>query len=209
MRGSRWGWSWLLGMLMLVGGVTGVFALGKSGGFGTSAGEQPYYVEEFRVAEPFHPIPESTMADSPLQMRLETISAVTEPFDEVEAAVEDQPEELAASHQELILQCVTVLKEMAFCSGDDEFLEVIGSASNLRESSERRAFMSSVQRWFEPGGTRSDCVELVETDSRVSEVEARAMWSRASAATEGLCVGFGELLLEERSFRWLGTLWED
>lgn len=180
---------------MIAAGVTGC---------NDDAEESPVHIEEFRVAEPLTMDPESA-----LRNRLETITAVTEPFDEVEAAVEDESEEVARSPAALEDQCVTVLKEMAFCTNEDAFLDIIGTASNLRTSGERERFMDRVQQWYEPGGTRSACERLLEEDEAVSSDEAREMWQQAAASSEKLCTEFGDALLEANTFGWIGAFWKE
>lgn len=174
----------------------------------TTAGDEPQlgtvHVEEFRVAEPL-----TGSADTTLRAQLETITAVTEPFDEVEAAVEAEPEELAGSRAELEMQCVTVLKEMAFCTNEDSFLDIIGTASNLRTSGERERFMERVHHWFEPGGTQSDCARHLDADEAATGDDAKMMWQRSAVASELLCDDFGRVLLDAELFRNIGGFWEE
>ncbi len=195
--------AWLGGVLGVGAAIIVVVLTQGAGGFGDSNEVAPVHVEEFRVAEPLtHP------TDTSLRAQLETITAVTEPFDEVEAAVEEKPEELADSQSELEKQCVSVLKEMAFCSNEDAFLDRIGTASNLRTSEERERFMERVHIWFEPGGTRRDCEALFDEDESVANESAKPMWQRSSLASELVCDDFGRVLLDAQAFEWLGWFWE-
>lgn len=158
----------------------------------------PVHIEEFRVAEPLATDPESA-----LRNRLEIITAVTEPFDEVEASVDDESEQVATSSAALADQCVTVLKEMAFCTNDDAFLDIIARAPNLQADKQRERFMDRIQHWYEPGGSRVDCEQTIETEDALSTEEARYMWQQAAEASEELCTDFGETLLKAQAFRWI------
>ena len=165
-------------------------------------GERQMHVEEFRVAEPLRGDPEAVLRD-----QLKTITAVTEPYDEVEASVEGEPERLAETRDDLYLQCVTVLKEMAFCTGEDAFLEVIGTASNLETSGQRARFMDRVQLWFEPGGAGSDCEDLLN-DDHFESWEYRQTWQQASGATVLWCEDYGQALHDAEIFDEIGVFWE-
>jgi hypothetical protein len=169
--------------------------------------EARLYVEEFRVAEPLLAQDEPSIAD-----QWETITAVTEPYDDVEASVDEDSQRLATNPRELELQCVTVLKEMAFCTGEDPFLDVIGDAPNLRSADERERFLDLVQVWFEPGGTARDCRRILSQDEAQDEAdiqEAKIMWQRTSRAAEKVCVPFAEELISTSAFSWIGHLWEE
>ena len=198
-----------LGGVVSVGVVVAivVFIVGVDG-FGGDDAVSPVHVEEFRVAEPLTTETEIT-SESALQARLETITAVTEPFDDVEAAVDEEPKPLAESRSELEKQCVTILKEMAFCTNEDSFLDLIGTAPNLRASEDRQRFMERVHHWFEPGGTAGDCRELLDEQEKLHELDARTMWQRAATGTELLCDDFGQVLLDADTFRWIGVIWEE
>ncbi len=163
--------------------------------------DAPDKVEKFRVAEPL-----KTDTESALREQIKTITAVTEPYDDVEASVEDQSEPLARTKPDLETQCVTVLKEMAYCTNEDAFLDVIGASTTLSDRENRERFMDRVQRWFEPGGVQVDCrVLLANEDAR--STEARLMWQRVSTATEELCFDFSTEIIESDALRWINELW--
>ncbi len=172
-------------------------------GCADDAEETRLHVEEFRVAEPLLAHGESSITD-----QWETITAVTEPYDEVEASVDDEPERLAANRRELELQCVTVLKEIAFCTGEDPFLDVIGEAPNLQTPGQRERFLDLVQIWFEPGGTARDCRRILSGDEADTR-EAKMMWQRTARASEKVCVPFAEELISSAAFSSVGDLWEE
>lgn len=163
--------------------------------------DAPDKVEKFRVAEPL-----KTDTESALREQIKTITAVTEPYDDVEASVEDKSEPLARTKPDLETQCVTVLKEMAYCTNEDAFLDVIGASTSLSNPENRERFMERVQRWFEPGGVQVDCrVLLANEDAR--STEARLMWQRVSTATEELCFDFSTEIIEADALRWINELW--
>ena len=163
--------------------------------------DAPDKVEKFRVAEPLKKDTESALRE-----QIKTITAVTEPYDDVEASVEDQSEPLARTKPDLETQCVTVLKEMAYCTNEDAFLDVIGASTTLSDPENRERFMERVQRWFEPGGVQVDCrVLLANEDTR--STEARLMWQRVSTATEELCFDFSTEIIEADALRWINELW--
>ena len=192
---------WLLWLVVVVGitmGIAVFVALGETVG---PDEESPLYVEEFRVAEPFESETGSMIRD-----QLETITAVTEPYDEVEAAVDDRADEKASSRSGLLHQCITVLKEMAFCTNDDEFLEVIGETPNLRTGSQRERFMEGVQEWYEPGGARASCTGFVE-ELEASGLDDESMWLQASQASDQMCPEFARNLTEVGAVDALDGLW--
>src|SRR6056297_1158086 len=125
--------------------------------------EESTEVEEFRVAEPLGD------TETALREQLDTITAVTEPYDEVEASVEDDTEPIAQTQPDLEIQCVTVLKEMAYCTNEDGFLEVIGESTSLTDEDSRERFMERVHYWFEPGGVRVDCGVLLDEEESQHE----------------------------------------
>lgn len=163
--------------------------------------EESMEVEEFRVAEPL------ADTESALRKQLETITAVTEPYDEVEASVEDDTEPIARTQPDLETQCVTVLKEMAYCTNEDAFLDIIGDSTSLTNDETRERFMTRVQHWFEPGGVRVDCRVLMDEEES-QQTDARLMWQRVSSATEGMCADFGSELIDADAFRWMNELWK-
>lgn len=163
---------------------------------------EPEPVQEFRIAKPLG-------TEAALREQIETITAVTAPRDEVEAAAPLEEEiPIASTRRELERQCVTALKEVAFCTSEDAFLDLIGSVEGLQGQAERDRFMARVQLWFEPGGVHGDCLILLETEGAMSE-PTRRMWQRVAGATEGLCPEFGSTLLEADAFRWLAGLWAE
>ena len=163
--------------------------------------EEPEPVEAFRVAKPLGGDPEV------LRAQIETITAVTEPYDEVEAQMEPEGSlPLAATRADLEQQCVTALKEVAFCTNEERFLELLATVDGLREAEEREVFLSRVERWFEPGGVRQECAGLVGTGEALGE-SSRRMWQQAAGATEKLCEEFGMTLVEVDGFGWLTDLW--
>lgn len=190
-------------LIVIAGFGGGVYLAVETGVMDRYRGEEtsPMHVEEFRVAEPLD-------TEAPDGQPWETITAVTEPYDDVEAAMDDEPERLASGDEEVELQCRTVLKEMAFCTGEDSFLDIIGTASNLQSDGERQRFMERVQHWFEPGGATDDCRRLLENDE-IKKTPAKRMWAKTSQATGLLCDDFGELLLEAETFTRLGVFWEE
>ena len=193
--------AWLGGVLCLV--VAGAALIVTEGGGCQRGADQPVvHIEEFRVAEPL-----VTGTEALVRNRLEIITAVTEPYDEVEASVEQAPQTLASSRAELALQCETVLKEVAFCTNEDAYLDIIGRAPNLRESDERSQFMNHVQRWFEPGGSRAACSELIGR-SEFRHREAKQIWMSASIATGLVCEDFGQALMEAGFFELMGAKWD-
>ena len=192
---------WLVGGASLVIGFGAVAIFGGVWQWEELQEESPVVVEEFRVAEPLTDNGSVTIRD-----QLEVITAVTEPYDEVEQAAEDEEQQPASSSAELILQCTTVLKEMAFCSGDDAFLDIIGEADTLRTGEERELFMQRVQDWFEPGGARRYCEGLFDQDGAEAH-ERLETWSKSAQASGQVCEKFGEALMETEIFELLAVYW--
>ncbi len=184
--------------VFLVGGAL-YLAAGTGGGDIGEGDEAPMHVEEFQVAEPLD-------LESPVREPWETITAVTEPYDDVEAAMSDGSKRIASDDEELALQCQTVLKELAFCTSEDSFLDIIGTSPNLQTGGERERFMERVQHWFEPGGTRGDC-QLFLTVEEMTNRPAKRIFARTAQATSMLCDDFGELLLESEALVMLGLFW--
>lgn len=193
---------WLGGVICVVVGFGVVVVFGADFTPGIVDEDSPVHIEEFRVAEPF-----AGGGDPALRDRLETITAVTEPFDEVEAAIEDESQQPASTSGQLERQCTTVLKEMAFCSGEDKFLKIIGEADTLRTGQERELFMERVQDWFEPGGARRYCEGLLRQEEMAGE-QKTATWSDNAAASGEVCPEFGEVLMETEILDMLAVFWQ-
>lgn len=167
-------------------------------------GDSGRKVEEFRVAEPL--TDESHEAgDEDLESQ-RTITAVSEPYDDIVAMVDVDGEPLAQSREELHQQCVTALKEIAFCSNDRAFLDVVVASPGLQAEQQRERFLDRAQKWFEPGGARVDCGLLLESD-RAQGDAARRFWQRTSSATEMLCPDFAVALIDADPFRWFDEFW--
>ena len=182
--------------------IAAIFLIATAGCEGEEGVEEPEKGEAFRVAKPLGTDPEE------LRAQIETIRAVTEPYDEVEAGMEPEGRlPLAANRAELEQQCVTALKEVAFCTHEEGFLELVGTVDGLRLSEERELFLNRVQTWFEPGGVRQECERLVARSEALEE-PMRRMWQQAAVATESLCGEFGATLVEVDGFRWLQDLAE-
>lgn len=192
--------SWGVGCVLLAAGAYYLAVAAGVMGDEEIGEDSPVYVEEFRVAEPLG-------GDSAPDDRWDTITAVTEPYDEVEAAVDEEPEPRASDDEELARQCRTVLKEIAFCTGEDSFLDIIGTASNLQRGGQRERFMERVQQWFEPEGARSDCHRLLADRHREAEKVGR-MWAKSSEATALVCDEFGDVLIEVEVLDSLGRFWQ-
>ncbi len=167
---------------------------------GGLSADAPMHVEAFQVAEPLN-------LNGAKGEPWETITAVTEPYDEVEAAMGDESERLASSDEEVALQCRTVLKEIAYCTSEDAFLDLIATVPNLETQGQRERFLERVQRWFEPGGTERDCERLLKLDE-MSQIAAKRMWAHSGEATKLMCDDFGEQLLELDALKRLGVMWE-
>lgn len=193
-----------LGAVLCLAVAGGAFAvLGGAIDYGDGQKESPVHVEQFRVAEPLKD------DQAALRDQLEFITAVTEPYDEFERAAADddeQPEQGGSEHGDLQRQCITVLKEMAFCTGEDSFLDVIGEAPNLRTGGERERFMEGVQDWFEPNGARRYCEALME---QPDIDDHQQIFSESARATTGLCDDFAHTLIDTEIFEILGVFWED
>lgn len=196
-------WLTWLGGLLCVLFASGTVAL-MAGLVDTGAPERDsaVHIEEFRVAEPLAEDP-----DRPLRDQLETITAVTEPYDDVEPADQPLQEESVEDPEHFERQCATVLKEMAFCTDEDAFLEIIGEASTLQTGPERERFMAAVQEWFEPDGARRYCEVFYDEDGLERGGGAR-MWRRAAEASGQVCEEFGKELIETEMFEALGPFWQ-
>ncbi len=198
-------WRWLLwlgGVLCIVVGLGAVGYLGGIFEVAEDPKDSPVHVEELQVAEP---LTEGTQAV--IRDRLQTVAAVTAPYDEYEQAGPEDVDETPSTEADFDDQCVTVVKEIAFCSNEDEFLEIIGTAPNLRTGDERQGFMDRVDVWFEPGGARADCERVVAATDYDDEMASR--WQRATDASGALCEEFGQVLLAVDLLESLGLFWSE
>jgi hypothetical protein len=158
-------------------------------------------LEEIQVAEPL-----AQETGEALRQQIQTIQAVTEVSDGSPEPSPSELEPLATNRDELEQQCVTALKEVAFCTNDDRFLDIVGVASSLRTPEQRERFMERVHFWFEPGGARVDCRGIIGDDDP-STPEVQRMWQRAATATDRICADFGEELIHVDALRRLAHLW--
>lgn len=157
-------------------------------------------LEEVQVSEPL-----TQETDEALREQIQTIQAVRRP-EEGGASAGENLEPLAEDRAELEQQCVTALKEIAFCTNDDAFSDLIGTHRALAASDQRDRFMEKVHFWFEPGGARVDC-RVVSTDEEAMSDENRRMWQRAATATDQVCAEFGRELLAAEALERLAPLW--
>ncbi len=194
---------WIFGVLVVMAGVM-VVLLGE--GFYPILDDErdsPVYTEQFQVAEPLR-------VDRELEYQFETITAVTNP---TEGWMEEEPAEslppVASSDEELLNQCQTVLKEIAFCTGEDRFLDLVGTSPNLRESlsDEREWFLDRVKDWFEPGGAQIDC-ELYFEAGGEPETQQLQMWSVAARESSSMCRDFGQTLLDLDLLMSIEGMWQ-
>jgi len=146
---------------------------------------------------------------APTEGTLETYPVVTEVEPETAPDSPDGLERLlpARYRTQNESQCVTVLKEIAFCSEEDVFLRTLGATEALNDDAAREAFLGQVERWFEPGAAREDCLHIVQA-TRFPGAEARKLWRAASEGSGRVCAEFGQALVEAEFFEQVGdAIW--
>ena len=195
---------WILGVTVVLVGVAIVLVGEAFYPVFDDERESPVYTEEFQVAEPLR-------VDRELEYQFETITAVTNPK---EGWMKERPArpymEVASDDDELLNQCQTALKEIAFCTGEDRFLDLVGMSPNLDQplSEARERFLDRIQMWFEPGGAAADCeAYLGRRDERGDRM--LQMWSIAAHESSMMCGQYGQVLLDlgllmEIEEMWLG-----
>ncbi|RAL20100.1 hypothetical protein DL240_18905 [Lujinxingia litoralis] len=109
----------------------------------------------------------------------------------------------ATQRAESEAQCVTVLKEVAFCSEEDVFLATLGQTRALSREAAREAFLGQAERWFDPGEARRDCQRIVQATGG-STGPGRALWGAASVGSARVCSEFARTLVEVSFFDHVG-----